>query len=95
MRYCAVEILSGLDRVISPYLTVSVRLRTDRTLRYHNKHHGLLSTVSVHQLWTESVERPVESESVCLVATGTGELLQQLKDCDLTAMAGKPTVHLA
>ena len=60
MRYCAVEILCGLDRVISPYLTVSVRLRTERTLRYHNKYQDLQSTGCVHQLFPESVESEVE-----------------------------------
>ena len=72
-------------------VTVSVRLQTERTLRYHNKHQGLWSTVSVHQLMTESVE----SESEWPVTAGTGELLRQLEDCGLTAMAGKPIVHLA
>ena len=91
MRYCAVEILCGLDGVISPCLTVSVRLRTERTLRYHDKHQGLWSIVSVHQLMIESVEY----ESVRLVSAGTGELLRQLEDYAVIAMAGKPTVHLA
>ena len=77
--------------MISPYLAVSVRLRTERTLRYHNKHQGLWSIVSVHQLMTESVE----SESVWLVAAGTGELLRQLMDCVLIATVGKLTVPLA
>ena len=91
MIYRAVEILSGLDRVISAHLTVSVRLRTERTPLYHNKHQGLWTTVSVHQLMTESVE----SEFEWLVTAGTGEMLRQLMGCFLSATAERLTVPLA
>ena len=91
MRYCKADSLSGLGRGISPYLTVivSVRLRMDRTLRYHNKHQGLWSTECAHQLI------PVSVEIVWLVTAVTGELRLQLSDCFLSAMAERLTVRLA
>ena len=76
LRYCDAEklsgLLSGLGRGISPYLTVtvSVRLRMERTLRYHDKHKGLRSIECVHQLIPESV--------VWLVTTVTDELRRRL-----------------
>ena len=93
MRYCEVESLSCLDRGISPYLTVSVRLRTEGTLRYHNKHQGLQSAGCVHQLIPESVES--ECELNRLVTAVTDERRMPPRDRYPSAMAGKLTVHLA
>ena len=89
MRYCEAESLSGLGCGVSPYLTVtvSVLLRMERTLRYHNKLQGLQSTECVHQLNPESVE------SVWLVAAVTYVRRVPQVDCFPIATAGKLTVH--
>ena len=85
--------LSGFDRAIFPYLTVSVGLRTERTFRYHDKHRGLQSTGCVHQLILESVESEVQLNR--LVTAVTGERLLPPKDCFPNAVAEMSTAHLA
>ena len=89
MRYCEAESLDGLGRGIFPYPTVSVRLRMERTLRFHNRHQGLWSTDCVHQLIPESVE------FVWLVTAVTDVRRMPPVDCLPNAMAGKLSVHLA
>ena len=90
MRYCDAVRLNGLltgrDRGISPYLTVS-GLLIERTLRYHNEHQGLRCTGWVHQMIPESVE--------WLVIAVTGEPPQQRSDCYPIEVAGRQMRRLA
>ena len=91
MIYCDAEklsgLLTGLGRGISSYLTVSVLLLIERTLRYHNEHQVLWSAECVHQLIPESV--------VWLVTAVTDELRRQLSGCFLIALAGMLMKRLA